>query len=123
MCRKRHLFGSPGFFRSSRKPNKANMHSTIQNHQDTTSIESPEIGTTIEESKTIASWENGNKGFFAKIFLNKSKDPSLPKWRAITDQDYKGPGIIVYINKKLQIGQKLKTTTSVVGNAVQAEII
>lgn len=99
------------------------MYSTTQNHQDTISVESLEVGTIIEESKTIASWENGNRGFFAKIVLNKSKDPSLPKWRAITDQDYKGPGIIVYINQKLQIGQKLKTTTSVVGNAVQAEII
>lgn len=52
----------------------------------------------------IASWPAKKGGYFAKIYQQDGD------WFAVTNLNYTGPGLIVFINNMPRHGQKLKIT-------------
>ncbi|MES2930741.1 MAG: hypothetical protein V4665_03075 [Patescibacteria group bacterium] len=92
----------------------------------TTSDHKPVLKRGIQIAATddnpIAWWHGRREGsLFAKVFFAQRSDTSEGGWEAVTNQNYKGEGMIVFIKQKPAYGQQL-TITNVSNKTAFADV-
>lgn len=71
----------------------------------------------LEDNQPIASWKNEKGNFFCKLTETMSKVVS-----AISNPNYRGHGLIVFLDRKPGLYDKIRIT-KILGKAAVAEVV